>query len=275
MKIVKYTNEKQTLIKSDTVVSGLLDSERIMINAGTGKPISNISDVDLSKYVQVLVKNIIREVGIREYPDAYIIKRFTEILKRYYGNLTLKDVRLAFEMANVGELDEYLPHGRYGDADNNHYQSFSLDYVSKILNAYKRRLSAVVVKARKLLPEKAESPTEAEKIAIRGEFLRSLYDLFDEYKETGVLKPVIKFILLGELKSAGFDISGEVTEAAKRKAVGMVKNGNFSAIVKSKIISGDGEILNDYENRALEEIEIRKCFDMIISKGKHLKDFVK
>ena len=85
-----------------------------------------------------------------------------DIIKRYYSQLTLTDLKLAFELATTGELDDYLPKDSKGKPDKNHYQNFNADYFAKILNAYKRKQSEVVEKAYNAVPKpkKEISPDE-------------------------------------------------------------------------------------------------------------------
>lgn len=48
---------------------------------------------------------------------TYICTRLLDLLKRYYSQLTLSEVKLAFELLITGELDDYLP--RIGTATPN------------------------------------------------------------------------------------------------------------------------------------------------------------
>lgn len=77
-----------------------------------------------------------------------------DILKRYYSDMTLADIKMAFELATTGELDEYLPKDKQGNPDKNHYQQFNADYFAKILKAYKQKQTDVIDKAYKAIPEK-------------------------------------------------------------------------------------------------------------------------
>ena len=76
--------------------------------------------------------------------------------------MTLSDIKLAFELATTGELDDYLPKDSKGKPDKSHYQNFNADYFAKILNAYKRKQSEVVGKAYNAVPrpKKELSPDE-------------------------------------------------------------------------------------------------------------------
>lgn len=84
---------------------------------------------------------------------AYICTRLVDILKKYYSQMTLADIKLSFELATTGELNEFLPKDSHGNPDKNHYQQFNADYFAKILNAYQRKQNEVIFKAYAALPE--------------------------------------------------------------------------------------------------------------------------
>ena len=97
------------------------------------------------------------DVGFRiptEQNDwAYMCTRLLDILKKYYSQMTLADIKLAFELATTGELNEFLPRDSNGNPDKNHYQQFNADYFAKILNAYRRKQNGTISKAYAALPE--------------------------------------------------------------------------------------------------------------------------
>lgn len=77
--------------------------------------------------------------------------------------MTLADIKLAFELATTGELDDYLPKDSQGNPDRKHYQQFNADYFAKILNAYRRKQNGVIHKAYKAVPEPKKELTPEEK----------------------------------------------------------------------------------------------------------------
>ena len=101
--------------------------------------------------------------------------------------MTLADIKIAFELATTGELDEFLPKDKYGNPDKNHYQQFNADYFAKILKAYKQKQNVVIDKAFKVLPEpKGEmTPQQIRQFEIQRQW-RNRY-IFLCYKYTGKL----------------------------------------------------------------------------------------
>lgn len=81
---------------------------------------------------------IAKDAGIRSV-SSYEIGRFIQIIQEYYSDLDETEIRLAFDMLMVGKLDEYLTLDKYGQPDTSHYQSFSVAWITKVLNAYKKR----------------------------------------------------------------------------------------------------------------------------------------
>lgn len=118
---------------------------------------------------------------------TYICTRLLDLLKRYYSQLTLSEVKLAFELLITGELDDYLPKDRDGNAERKHYQQFNADYFAKVLNAYRRKQNGVIHKAYKALPEpkKELTPQQIRQFEIQRQW-RNRY-IFLCYKYTGKL----------------------------------------------------------------------------------------
>lgn len=150
---------RREMVKDPAVMGVLGPVERAVFLASTAKTIAEYSGAELTAELAVALKWICKDVGYRAIDDGdtqYLIIRTAEILKRYYAGLSLKDFRMAFEMSITGELDDFLPKGRDGQPDRNHYQQFNAEYVCKILNAYKARRGWIIKKANDAKP-KAEA----------------------------------------------------------------------------------------------------------------------
>ena len=148
--IVAQLQIRKNLAKNPEAMSGLVPVEKAVYLAATGRPIDDYNAVELAKELRESLHWICKDVGFRSSNEAdaqYLVVRTSEILKRYYADLSLRDFRMAFEMCLTGELDEYLPRNKDGQPERNHYQNFNADYFAKILNAYKRKQSEVVEKA--------------------------------------------------------------------------------------------------------------------------------
>lgn len=156
---------RRKMVQLPEVAKALNPVEKYIFAASTKTQISEIDDKTLVDKLANMLKYIAMDIGFIIPQDIedwqYIQARILDILKRYYSNYTLSDVKLAFELATTGELDEFLPKDKHGNPDKNHYQQFNADYLSKILNAYKRKQNVVIDKAFKVLPEPKTTFTPA------------------------------------------------------------------------------------------------------------------
>lgn len=182
---------RRKMVQLPEVAKALNPVEKYIFAASTKTQISEIDDKTLVDKLANMLKYIAMDIGFIIPQDIedwqYIQARILDILKRYYSNYTLSDVKLAFELATTGELDEFLPKDKHGNPDKNHYQQFNADYLSKILNAYKRKQNVVIDKAFKVLPEpKGEmTPQQIRQFEIQRQW-RNRY-IFLCYKYTGKL----------------------------------------------------------------------------------------
>ena len=92
-----------------------------------GKPIIALGDRDLL----ITLAYCIELLGINKVPDDTQKKVIIGYLRKYFGTTTPEEIRLAFELAISGQLD-------LAENEVNAYQNFSVIYITKILNAYKR-----------------------------------------------------------------------------------------------------------------------------------------
>lgn len=182
---------RRKMVQLPEVAKALNPVEKYIFAASTKTQISEIDDETLVTKLANMLKYIAMDVGfiIPQITEdwQYIQARTLDILKRYYSNFTLSDIKLAFELATTGELDEFLPKDKHGNPDKNHYQQFNADYFAKILKAYKQKQTDVIDKAYKAIPEKNNeiSPAQIRRFEIQRQW-RNRY-IFLCYKYTGKL----------------------------------------------------------------------------------------
>ena len=182
---------RRKMVQLPEVAKALNPVEKYIFAASTKTQISEIDDETLVTKLANMLKYIAMDVGfiIPQITEdwQYIQARTLDILKRYYSNFTLSDIKLAFELATTGELDEFLPKDKHGNPDKNHYQQFNADYFAKILKAYKQKQTDVIDKAYKAIPEKNNeiSPEQIRRFEIQRQW-RNRY-IFLCYKYTGKL----------------------------------------------------------------------------------------
>ena len=143
------------------VAQALTQVEKYVFDASTKTQIAELDEKVFAEKAAQILRFVAMDVGYNIPTNAqdwaYIQVRLLDIIKRYYSQLTLSDIKLAFELATTGELNDYLPKDSKGNPDKNHYQNFNADYFAKILNAYKRKQSEVVEKAYNAVPKPAKN----------------------------------------------------------------------------------------------------------------------
>lgn len=208
---------RREMVKIPAVMGALGPVEKAVFLASTAKTIAEYDAAELAAELATALKWICKDVGYRSPDESdrqYLVIRTAEILKRYYPGLSLKDFRMAFEMSLTGELDDFLPRGRDGQPDRNHYQQFNADYVCKILNAYKGRRAWVLRKANEAVPKEEPKRDPAKDKYYRNETRKGCIKAFESFGENGRLpemSPIAEMLYYNELAAAGLADEIEVT----------------------------------------------------------------
>lgn len=214
---------RREMVKIPAVMGALGPVEKAVFLASTAKTIAEYDAPELSAELAVALKWICKDVGYRSPDESdrqYLVIRTAEILKRYYAGLSLKDFRMAFEMSLTGELDDFLPRGRDGQPDRNHYQQFNAEYVCKILNAYKGRRAWILRKAHEAVPKEAPKPNPERERYYRNEIRRDCINAFESFKENGRLpemSPIAEMLYYEQLAAAGLADKIEITLADQKE----------------------------------------------------------
>lgn len=187
----KAIDIRRQMLQLPEVAKSLSGVEKYIFAASTKMQIADIDDGTLIAKTGQMFRFIAMDVGyiIPTNPEdwAYICTRLLDILKKYYSQMTLADIKLAFELATTGELDDYLPKDSQGNPDKKHYQQFNADYFAKILNAYRRKQNGVIHKAYKALPEPKKELTPEQIRYYRNQSVMTCLMCFLRYKYTGRL----------------------------------------------------------------------------------------
>lgn len=166
------------------ILSKMTAAEKSILAASTGTPIADFDNAALVRELMQMLSLIAIDVGYKKPTEptewTYIVTRIAEILSKYHRTQTITDIKTAFEMLIVGELDPYLPKNSNGEPDRSHYQQFGIEYFTKILSAYKRRQGLAVQKARELKP-----PTEQKALPTAGWDKKGITRrVFEDFKKT-------------------------------------------------------------------------------------------
>lgn len=220
----KAIDVRLAIVELPEVAKALTPVEKYIFVASTKKQIAEIDDETLIAKTGQMFRFIAMDVGYiiptNSEDWAYICTRLLDILKKYYSQMTLADIKLAFELATTGELDDYLPKDSQGNPDKKHYQQFNADYFAKILNAYRRKQNGVIHKAYKALPEPKKELTPEEKRYYHNQTVARCRGVFLQYKYTGrfVLGITDGMLIYDWLRKLGFANEVAGTEDDRKQA---------------------------------------------------------
>lgn len=221
----KAIEVRRAMVELPEVAKSLSGFEKYIFAASTKMQIADIDDDTLIAKTGQMFRFIAMDVGYiiptNSEDWAYICTRLLDILKKYYSQMTLADIKLAFELATTGELDDYLPKDSQGNPDKKHYQQFNADYFAKILNAYRRKQNGVIHKAYKALPEPKKELTPEEKRYYHNQSVARCREVFLQYKYTGrfVLGVTDGMLIYDWLRKLGFANEVAGTEDDRKQAL--------------------------------------------------------
>lgn len=282
----KAIDIRRQMVQLPEVAKSLSGVEKYIFAASTKTQIAEIDDATLVAKTGQMFRFIALDVGyiIPTNTDdwAYICTRLLDILKKYYSQMTLADIKLAFELATTGELDDYLPKDRNGQPDKAHYQQFNADYFAKILNAYRRKQNGVIHKAYQALPEPKKELTPEQKRYYHNDIESRNRLAFLQYKYTGR----VDFGIAGEmfvydwLVKVGLADTVKETEDDRREALGRFLARAARGFVNEFTIyhvRKDGTKSKEIDYTAFEVArrkEIIKAFDRMIADGLQVDNYL-
>lgn len=265
MPLCRAVKIRQEIMRVPEVMKSLAPVEKMILEAGSRTPVGQLSADVLTSNSPSLVKFIARDAGIKQI-DNYDMTRFVDVVLKYYNTFSLSDIKLAFELAAIGELDNYLPKDRDGRPDKNHYQTLSVEYITKILNAYRKKRTEVEKKSVDLLPAKEKGITEEEKAQNTLQVRRAVVGSFRNYLETGNVDNAIisDFILYQELDAAGLVKPINITEDDRKRAKAVVPKSKTIADIIDECISGIADADISWEAyRIARRRAIKETYDFI------------
>ena len=268
------------------VMDALRPVERSVFLASTKKTVSEFSEYELISEIKEDLSFIAKDVGAR-LPAGdelkYLVVRVAEILKRYYPGFSMRDFKMAFEMCIVGELDDFLPKGREGQADRGHYQNFNAEYICKVLAAYKMRRAQVLKRASDAMPEKEpeRNPEMEKKYSIQVK--RDCVAAFRHYQEHGVLppmSPIAEMLYYNTLSDVGLAPEIVVTldeqkAILQRTVTEFARNGMLGDMNRLKIAGPEAPELQGGAYSLARKKALKSAFAKMQADGIEITDYVK
>lgn len=283
---VKGVERRRQMAQNPAILGALEPLEKSVFLASISKTIGEYDTRELSTELVKALRFIFKDTGYRSTDESemgYLVIRVCEILKRYYANFTLKDFRMAFEMCITGELDEYLPKGRDGQADRGHYQQFNAEYVCKVLNAYKSRRAWIMKKANEAIPNpEPERNPEVE------EFYHNLtrqnvilaYEYFKDKGHMPFMSPIAEMLYYNILSSVGLANEIEVTpaeqaEILKRAINGFVRKGKMGDANRMRDMGLDAPEIQQGAFALARRKALKDTFAKMVADGINITDYIK
>lgn len=273
----KAIEVRRQMVAIPEVAKALTPVEKYIFAASTKTQICEMDDETLVAKTGQMFKFIAMDVGFRVPTDrdewAYICTRLLDILKKYYSQLTLADIKLAFELATTGELNEFLPRDSQGNPDKNHYQQFNADYFAKILNAYRRKQNGTISKAYAALPEPKRELTPEQKRYYHNSTVNRCAIVYLRYKYTGkfVLDTLDDMFVYNWLHGVGLADDVEQTEDDRNTALHRFLHRAAAGWVNkytAEHVRRDGTKSREIDFTAFEVArrkEIKRTFDRMIA----------
>jgi len=278
---------RREMAKIPAVMDALGPVERSVFLASTDKTIAEYNANELSIELAKALKWIAKDVGYRatdESERGYLVVRVAEILKRYYDGLTMRDFKMAFEMSITGELDDYLPKGRDGQADRGHYQQFNAEYVCKILNAYKARRKSVLRKANDAMP-KPETRPDAKIVSDLMLRQKQIFiEVLENYRINGIfpdgMTPITEIICCDVLAGCGLMPAIEVTQQEQQQIFQRTMNhyarmGNVGDLERLRKAGPTEPELQQKVFALARRNTLRMAIERIIKDGIEITDYIK
>ena len=273
---IKRLEEKKNLLELGAVLNGVSKKELRIARLSLRKTIAEYSlegEEGLPVKVKILTVGICRDYAIRGVTDLETF-RFLDILRKYYSGFTLDEIRTAFELALIGDLDEYLPKDRNGNPDKNSYQQFSLEFITKILSAYKKHKGMIWGKVYKFSEKEERPPTEEQKDQIQKDLHKTIEEQFAEYLETGLISMMMPVYTAKYLVKCGKIEDQEISKKHIEKATFILTQNLNEKKKRQNLFEGveglEGDKILAYAERIKSTELILELFEKLKNDGKNI-----
>ena len=273
---IKRLEEKKNLLELGAVLNGVSKKELRIARLSLRKTIAEYSlegEEGLPVKVKILTVGICRDYAIRGVTDLETF-RFLDILRKYYSGFTLDEIRTAFELALIGDLDEYLPKDRNGNPDKNSYQQFSLEFITKILSAYKKHKGMIWGKVYKFSEKEERPPTEEQKDQIQKDLHKTIEEQFAEYLETGLISMMMPVYTAKYLVKCGKIEDQEISKKHIEKATFILTQNLNEKKKRQNLFEGveglEGDKILAYAERIKSTELILELFEKLKNDGNNI-----
>ena len=223
----KAIDVRREMAKAPAIVKSLNKIDRAIFSASTKTSIEDCDEKEIIPSFSKLLLYVAKDTGYNIPHDKnewlYTETRIYNIVKTYYSDLSLSEIRVAFELLCVGELDEFLPKDQFGNADRKHYQQFNADYISKVLNAYRKRRTLTMKKAYAVVPADEKKVSDEEIEVYKNDTKQVVKEKYHQYLKEGryTASAIEEMIIYKRLKHCGYAGKIDVTDECREKAMAL------------------------------------------------------
>lgn len=246
MQIEKYQNRGgKVALKGETLPS-FVERNRELIQSNKIKQLSKVdqrifaestrkliseeeSEEKKIEYLGIIFIGVCSDFGLNAPERSAVKSVFSsifDVIDLYFDDLSFAEVKLAWRLLAVGELDNYLPKDRFGNPDKNHYGSLNVDYVTKVLKAYRKRKADMMAKTTALLPDKPKATPEQERAFLNVQANNFIFAIM-KYKYSGRFKfeseSLISESTFKYMERLGYDMDTIPTYEDKKLALAQFK----------------------------------------------------
>ncbi|WAX07589.1 hypothetical protein BK649P1_00025 [Bacteroides phage BK649P1] len=242
----KYQNRGGKVALSSGVLPSFVERNRELIQSNKIKQLSKVdqrifvestkrliseeeSEEKKIEYLGIIFIGVCSDFGLNAPERSAVKSVFSsifDVIDLYFDDLSFAEVKLAWRLLAVGELDNYLPKDRYGNPDKNHYGSLNVDYVTKVLKAYRKRKADMMSKTTALLPDKPKATPEQERAFLNVQANNFIFAIM-KYKYSGRFKAesdrLISESTFKYMERLGYDMDTIPTYEDKKLALAQFK----------------------------------------------------
>lgn len=275
---------RRAMLSMPAVMESLDTIEKAVFVATTDKPFEEYSDNELVIAFSGSLKWIAKDIGLRDTESQDFkasIVRISQITKRYYPTLTIKDIKMAFELTVTGELNDYYPKDRNGNPDKDHYQNFNAEYFCKVVNAYRAKRASVIRKANEQI-EKPVLIEEKQPEKWREETQKELIQTIDDFARTGQINVPLDAsvdLMYRELVKLGFAEPVEITAndqnyCYRQLMADLIKNSESYKMAELQKRGTDAEEIQRPAYYRCVRRQFKDAIENIILNEVNIKDYI-
>lgn len=283
-RLPSFVERNRELIQSNKIKQLSKVDQRIFVESTKHLISEEESEEKKIEYLGVIFIGVCSDFGLNAPERSAVKSVFSsifDIVDLYFDDLSFAEVKLAWRLLAVGELDNYLPKDRFGNPDKNHYGSLNVDYVTKVLKAYRKRKADMMAKTTALLPDKPKVTAEQERAFLNVRANNFIFAIM-KYKYSGRFKMesdrLISESTFKYMERLGYDMDTIPTYEDKKLALAQFKGrpiNSFAQVFEKECLATVGIEHEAVYFRALMIAKKRLLFrywDEILSEEDSIKD---